>query len=109
MSIEHEKQWITGEEFGRERRRLIEAGVPDDAPEFKTLFARMRERDEHYFELYGRPYLDTHPNKWIAIAFDGRVLIRNTASELVWDGAREFGQGNFCTRKLNDFGGHLLL
>ena len=109
MSIEREQQWITSEEFGRERRRLIEAGVPDDAPEFKALYERMRERNEHFFELYGRPYLATHPNKWIAIAFDGRALIRERSVDALRDGQKQFGHGNFFTRKLNDFGGHLLL
>jgi hypothetical protein len=31
MNIEQEHHWITGEEIGRENRRLIEAGIPDDA------------------------------------------------------------------------------
>lgn len=109
MSVEHEPQWISSEEFGRERRRLIEAGVPDDDPQFSALYRRVLERDDHFFELYGLPYKEKHPGKWIAVAFDGRVLVRERAVDAMRDGAETFGKGNFFTRKLNDFGGHLLL
>ena len=46
MSVKQEQDWITGEEFGRENRRLIDAGVPDEAPEFEALFERVRLRDD---------------------------------------------------------------
>src|SRR6266851_5309468 len=64
MNIEQEQQWITGEEMGCENRRLIEAGVPDDAPEFQELIARVAARDNDLYERYGKSYLDTHPGKW---------------------------------------------
>lgn len=64
MSIEQEQQWITGEEIGRENRRLIEAGIADDAPEFQALIARVVARDNDLYERYGRGYLETHRGKW---------------------------------------------
>jgi uncharacterized protein len=43
MSLDQEQKWITGEEFARENRRLIDAGVPDDAPEVEGVLAARRE------------------------------------------------------------------
>src|SRR5947199_109196 len=109
MSIDHEQQWITGEEFGRERRRLIEAGVADDAPEFQQLNRRVMERNEALWDRYGKQYLRSHPGKWIAISLDGEVLIRDQAGKVMWDGDGRFGPGNFAVWKLAEFRGHELL
>jgi hypothetical protein len=106
MSIEHQQQWITGEEAGRENRRLIEAGVPDDAPEFQELIARIVARDDYLYERYGKQYLATHPGKWIAISLDGQVIIRDTAGEVSWAASEAFGDGNYAKRKLAEFPGH---
>jgi hypothetical protein len=108
MSIEQEHQWVTGEEIGRENRRLIEGGIPDDAPEFQALIARVAARDSDLFERYGKSYLDTHRGKWIAISPDGRVIIRDTAGEVTWAASEAFGDGNYAKRKLADFPGHEL-
>jgi hypothetical protein len=108
MSIESEQEWITGEEIGRENRRLIEAGIPDNAPEFRELIARVVARDDYLYERYGKPYLDTHFGKWIAISLDGQVIIRDTAGEVSWAASEAFGDGNFCKRKLAEFPGHEL-
>jgi hypothetical protein len=109
MSIAQDKKWITGEEFGRERRRLIEAGVPNDAPEFQELICRVVERDDYLYETYGKPYLGTHRGKWIAVSLDGQVVIRDRSGELIWDAVAAFGRGNFSMRKLAVFPGHTLL
>ena len=109
MSVEQERQWITGEEFGRERKRLIEACVPDDAPEFQELYWRVRERDDYLYESYGKQHYDEHYGKWIGISLDGQVILRDTASALIWDASKAFGDGNFCMRKLADPPGHRLL
>jgi len=106
MSVEQEQQWITGGEFGRERRQLIADGVPDDATEFQELRSRVRSRDDYLFERYGRPYLNSHPGQWIAIALDGRVLTRQTAGEAGWAASEAFGPGNFTIRKLAESPGH---
>jgi hypothetical protein len=106
MSVEQEQPWITGEEIGRERRRLIEAGVPDDAPEFQALIDRVFARDDYLYERYGKQYLETHPGKWIAIALDGQVIIRDTAGEVSWAASEAFGAGNYSKRKLAEFTGH---
>jgi hypothetical protein len=108
MDIEQEQRWITGEEIGRENRRLIEAGIPDSAPEFQELLARIVARDNHLYERYGKSYLDTDPGKWIAISLDGRVIIRNTAGEVTWAADEAFGEGNYAKRKLAEFPGHEL-
>jgi len=108
MSVKEEQRWITGEELGRERRRLLAANVPDDAPEFQQLIARVAERDDALMERYGRSYLASHYGKWIAISLDGQVLIRDTASELAWAAREAFGGGNFAVQKLADFPGHEL-
>lgn len=109
MSIEQEQQWITGEEFGRERRRLIEAGVPDDAPEFQALVDRVLVRDDYLYETYGKRYLASHPGKWIAISLGGEVVLRDTVSDVVWAAREKFGGGNASIRKLAPFPGRELL
>src|SRR5947207_11407046 len=108
MSIEREQEWITGEEIGRENRRLIEAGKPDDSPEFRELIARIVARDDALYERYGKRYLDTHYGKWIAISLDGQVIIRDTAGEATWAASEAFGDGNYAKRKLAEFPGHEL-
>jgi hypothetical protein len=108
MSSTTKRKWITGEEYGRLRRELIDHGVPDDAPEFVELNERVHQRDEALWELFGKPYMETYRGKWIAIALDGTVIIRDTASEVVWAGARAFGEGNFAMRKLAEFPGHVV-
>lgn len=108
MSIDQEQQWITGEEIGRENRRLNEAGIPYEAPEFRELFARIAARDNELYERYGKSYLDTHRGKWIAISLDGQVIIRDTAGEVTWAAGEAFGDGNYAKRKLAEFPGHEL-
>jgi hypothetical protein len=107
MSIEQEQRWMTGEEIGRENRRLIDAGVPDEAPEFQAFFDRIRARDDFLYEKFGKQYLDTHPNKWIAISLDGEVIIRDTASATIHEATDRFGAGNFAMRRLAEFPGHV--
>lgn len=99
---------MTGEEIGRENRRLIEAGIPDDAPEFQQLIARIAARDNDLYERYGKQYLPTHRGKWIAISLDGQVIIRDTAGEVTWAATEAFGEGNYSKRKLAEFPGHEL-
>jgi hypothetical protein len=108
MSLDQKQNWITGEEYGRERRRLLEAGASDDSPEMKELEARVDLRDDCLFEKYGKGYMETHHGKWIAISVDGQVIITDTASELGSIARKEFGPGNFSKRKLNESGGHRL-
>ena len=106
MSVEQEQQWITGEEFARENRRLIDAGVPDNAPEFQALLNRVYARDNYLYERYGRPYLESDGGKWIAISMKGDVIIRDTAGETIWAADEAFGAGDFAMRRLAEFPGH---
>jgi hypothetical protein len=106
MSIEQQEQWITGEEFARENRRLIEAGIPDEAPEFQALFDRAQARDDSLYERYGKQYLATHYGKWIAISPDGDIIIENTAGDVLHAARERFGPGNAAIRKLAEFPGY---
>jgi len=109
MSVKEEQRWITGAEYGRERRRLLAAQVPQDAPEFQRLIARVVERDNYLYERFGKPYLETHYGKWIGISVDGQVIIRDSSSELIWDASEAFGAGNYSHRKLAEFPGYDVL
>src|SRR3712207_3753043 len=100
MSVEQESQWITGEEFARENRRLIEAGVPDEAPEFQALFARVRARDDYLYDRYGKPYLESGRGKWIAISLEGEVVIRDRLVDVLEESNARFGAGDAAIRKL---------
>src|SRR5262249_53928335 len=97
---------ITGKEYNDERLKLIRAGVPNNAPEFKALNAKIRERNEYLYETYGKQYYDSDYGKWIAISIDGQVIIRDTASEAGYEADEAFGPGNYAKRKLNEIGGH---
>ena len=108
MSIDQEQEWITGEEFAQENRRLFDAGVPDEAPEFQALFDRVQARDDYLYERYGRPYVETHGGQWIAISPDGQVVIRETAAAVLAEARARFGAGNAAIRKLAPFPGHVL-
>jgi hypothetical protein len=108
MSIEQDKHWITGEEFGCERWRLIQAGVHDDAPEFEELYRGVRERDDYPFERYGKPYMTADPGKWVAISLDGQVLFREHDWQASADGRQTFGGGNYCVRRLAEEQGYRL-
>ena len=44
------KQWITGEEYAAERRRLVDAGETATDADWETLDRRVDERNEHIFE-----------------------------------------------------------
>src|SRR4051812_28818990 len=105
MSIEQEQRWMTGEEIGRENRRLIEAGVPDDAPEFQEFIARIVARDDYLYERYGKQYLTTHPRQWVAFSLDGEVILRKTAGEVMRAASDAFGDGNYAVRRLAEFPG----
>jgi hypothetical protein len=93
--------WITGDEFARENRRLIEAGIADDDAEFQRLFARLSERDEALFERYGRGYLTSHPDQWIAISLKGEVIVQKRLVDLLRESSHRFGAGNAAIRKLS--------
>jgi hypothetical protein len=98
--------WITGEEFARENRRLIDAGIPDESVEFQRLFARLSERDEQLFDQHGRSYLGTHPEQWIAISLNGEVIVRERLVDLLRESNRRFGAGNAAIRKLSNEPGY---
>ena len=108
MSVKQEQHWITGEEFAQEHRRLMEADVPEDAPEFRALMARKLERDDYLYERYGKPLLASHRGQWIAISPIGEVIIRPTAGEAIAASRRRFGPANAAIRKLDEFPGHQL-
>src|SRR5438132_2765016 len=99
MSVKERAPFITGAEFGEERRRLVAAGYKDDSPELKRLWNRVRERDEFLWLRYGRPLMDSHLGQWVAISPEGNTVIRATAGEAMWEATRTFGEGNYCIRK----------
>jgi hypothetical protein len=107
MTISPPTQWISAEEFTREWRRLMDLDLPPDAAESNQLLERLGRRNDELFERYGRPLVAQHPNRWVAIATDGRVLIRDYSWEARRDGEAAYGVHNFAVRKLNDeFQGH---
>jgi hypothetical protein len=106
MSVEQERDFITGEEFTREWRRLMQSRAQRSDPAYEALIRRVAARDEHLYERYATPYLRTHAGQWIAVAADGRVVIRERSADALRDAEREFGPANFAFRRLADFPGH---
>ncbi len=96
--------WITGEEFALERRRLLETGQGFPSPAYLELRARLAERDDSLFERFGRPFVTSHGDQWIAISLHGETIIRPTGSDAMRLARERFGEGNFAFRKLNEIG-----
>jgi hypothetical protein len=106
MSVRQEQKWISGADFGEERRRLIRAGFRDDSPELDKLWGRVRERDDYLWDRYARPLMASHKDEWIAISPEGEVLLGRTASIVMHEATEKFGAGNYSFGKLADFPGH---
>src|SRR6266540_1425181 len=105
MGVRVRQKWITGEEFGEERWKLIKAGL-GDSPEMVALMDRVLERDDYLWEKYAKPLISEHPGKWAAVSLNGEILIRPTASAAISDGTALFGGGNFVYGRLAAFRGH---
>lgn len=105
-TVTAKRQFITAEEAGHEWRRLISEGLYPDSPEYDRLMARLGERDDWLFERFGKPLMEQHSGKWIAISLDGDTLVRDTSGEAGWAGKERFGEGGYTVRKLAEFPGH---
>lgn len=101
MSATETRQWITGEEFNQERRRLIAAGHTHESPEYQALLRKVEERNRHLFDDYGKQLIDRHPGKWVAISLEGDVIVADRDVEAMRLGAERFGRGNFCLARLS--------
>lgn len=106
MSIDQEQRWITGEEFVQTWRELMARHAHEDDPDYQELIRRVGERDDYLFERYGRPFMETHSGKWIAISTDGEVLIDDRAVDLSRRARAKFGSGNYASRRLTKFPGY---
>lgn len=100
MATQTQTDWITAEEYCAEWRRLRELRQPFDSPETVALLKRLQSRNDKLFDRYGRHLIEKYPDKWIAIATDGRILIRDTGVVARIDAREEFGPGNYAVRKL---------
>ena len=107
MSVSERQEWITGEEYGEERVRLIEAGL-GDSPEMEALVVRVVERDDYLWKLYAEPLIPKHPGEWAAVSLDGRVIIKPRSSLALAAGTEAFGGGNFAYGRLAEFRGYEL-
>lgn len=105
MSIQQEQNWITGAEFGEERRRLRSLGVSRDDPRFTALKARVVARDDYLYERYGKQHRPGNEGRWIAISVDAEVLLADTLGEVIHAANARWGEGNAALRKLADFTG----
>jgi hypothetical protein len=94
------RTWITGEEFNRERRRLIAEGVAARAPEMEALRARMAERNDYIWETHGLLLMSQHPGKWAAITVDGSFLLADSEYEAMRAARERFGAGSCCIARL---------
>src|SRR2546423_808567 len=106
MSIQEPKVWITGDEFGQERRKLLQAGFDDDSPELQRLWGLVHERDEYLWETYAKPLIEQHPGEWAAVSLRGQVVIRRTGAEVHRAAREQFGPANFVYGRLADFRGY---
>jgi hypothetical protein len=94
------KTWITGEEYGREHRRLLDAGYRTHSPEYQALVRRVTERNDHIWKTYGIPLMDKHPGKWAAITITGDFLLATREVDVMRMAREQFGPANSCIVRL---------
>lgn len=100
-------EWITGEEFAAERRRLFDAGFGPESHEYRALQRRVRERDDHLIETFGWPLLSRLSGKWLAISLHGEVIDADREVDALVQGRQRFGAANYCVVRLTeDRGAH---
>ena len=102
MSIAMERRWITGEEYGAERRRLIAQGCGYGSPEYRALQQKVSERNDYIWQTYAVPLLPHHPGKWIAVSVDGEVLFADRELDAMKQGRARFGPGNYLLARLDE-------
>src|SRR5947207_3431326 len=98
MSVQTKTNWITGKEFGDERRRLILAGK-SNSPEMERLRQRARRRDELLWKQYAEPLIEHNRGKFAAVSLDGEVILGRTLSEVGAEATKRFGEANFVAGK----------
>jgi hypothetical protein len=108
MSVK-EQNWITGPEFGAELRRLIREGASDEDPQMVELYRRVNERDDYLFNRYGKHLRSENEGRWVAISFEGEVILGDSLGEVIHAADERWGSGNAALRKLADSPGLQLL
>src|SRR5688572_13896025 len=96
------RDWITGEEYAAERKRMIEAGLRSDSLEWRGLDRRVDSRNDHIWEQFGQELLRQHRGKWAAISLSGESVVSDTELEAMRAGKKRFGAANFCLRRLDE-------
>jgi len=61
---------------------------------------RALERQQHLYELYGKPLESEHTGKFAAISEDGKVLLGNVEGDLFQRALRKFGRDRFALVKV---------
>ena len=92
--------WITGEEFNRERRRLIESGYGSDSAEMASLRQRVRDRNNYIWNTYGPQLMAEHAGKWVAISVTGDFVLGDREVDVIRQAGERFGVGSSCVARL---------
>lgn len=108
MPVKEKTRWITGEEFGEERRRLLLAGFRDDSPEMQRLWKLVEERNEYLWKRYAEPLIDSHRGEWAAVSMDGEIIFAETGSEVQATARDKFGPASFVYGRMAEFRGRKL-
>lgn len=95
-------EWMTGDEFNREYRKLVDRGVAEEDPEMRALFRRMSERNHWLFERYGKPLISKYPDWLVAISPDGKTLVGQRRGELAHEAEEKFGTYDFALFRLSE-------
>jgi len=103
MNLETETgQWITGEEYNRERRRLLAAGFGSSTPEYQDLLGRIAERNAYIWTRYGEGLMQTHPGRWAAVNVDGEYVLAESELEAVRLARERFGAASSLIARLDE-------
>ena len=99
-------RYITAREIREEWERTNQLPRGDRLAARIGLGERVTKRDDALFERFGLPYLESHPDQWIAINEQGKVLLAESSLALNDLVSKFFEPGSFVKRRLNEARGH---
>lgn len=62
--------------------------------------ARTLHEDNDLYKRYGQPLEGEHQGKYIAISWDGRVIVDTNDLSVIGQALQTFGRGNFIFRRI---------
>jgi hypothetical protein len=65
-------------------------------PNLDRWLARKAREDRRLYEVYGKALMEAHQGEYVAIGFDGQVILGKRAGEVLQQAVANFGSGKFA-------------